>query len=92
MMRQTLTPAYKTRPDLPGGFTPGQLVTWVSSPGGRRNLRRNCFAGYSRSVPAVVVGVGPKLVTIEAEGERHVVKTRNLTAAQNGGGDGVQNL
>jgi hypothetical protein len=65
--------------DAPTYF-PGQEVLWISSPGGTRNVRRNCFAGYSRLIPAKVVKVGRELVTIEAEGETHEVKARNLKA------------
>lgn len=66
-------------------FSPGQSVTWVSAPGGRRRLRGNIFAGLSRLIPAVVVSVGREIVTIEAEGRTYRVKSRNLTTARNGG-------
>lgn len=59
-------------------FSPGQIVTWVSAPGGRRRLRGNIFAGLSRLIPAVVVSAGVKFVTIEAEGRTYRVKSRNL--------------
>lgn len=61
-------------------FTPNQKVTWLQPLGGRRNLRNNFCAGLSLSVKAVVVSVGPKLVTIQVEGEDETrrVKARNL--------------
>lgn len=59
-------------------YLPGQVVTWISAPGGRRKLRGNCFAGLSRLIPATVKSVGAKYVTIEAEGVERRVRARNL--------------
>lgn len=74
----TTQTAHEINPTAP--LSPGQSVTWISTPGGRRNLRRNMFAGISLSIPAVVVSVGKKLITIAAEGRTHRVKARNLRA------------
>lgn len=65
-------------------FTPGQSVTYLQPLGGRRGRRNNFCAGLSLSVPAKVVSVGPKLVTIQVKGEAETrrVKARNLKAAQ----------